>query len=78
MLTLRSSHHHPKFIQPISHDLMDPWVRKIIEESLLHEQEISSWVVSEKGSVNERKYGANVPRDVHTCVGDDCKGNVGE
>ncbi|CAG8461411.1 5699_t:CDS:2 [Dentiscutata erythropus] len=48
------------------------WVSGLLsEESSLHEQEISSRVVSEKGSANERKYDANVPRDVHTCVGDD-------
>ncbi|CAG8460414.1 17807_t:CDS:2 [Racocetra persica] len=41
------------------------------KKSSLHEQEISSQVVSEKGSANERKYDANVPHDVHTCVEDD-------
>ncbi|CAG8713764.1 3491_t:CDS:2 [Dentiscutata erythropus] len=46
------------------------WVLAVIEQN-----QISSLFVSEKGSANKRKYDVNVPRDVNTCIKDDCKGN---
>ncbi|CAG8672584.1 10670_t:CDS:2 [Dentiscutata erythropus] len=59
---------------------MEPCVCKIISAlywvlAIIEQNQISSLFVSEKGSANKRKYDANVPHDVNTCIKDDCKGN---